>query len=346
MDSVDQRLEVALARRGRVVMIVTARCEDVQRADDAVLADAGRIARIALVRSQVDRVGTDQPSVVFGLDARLVVIEAERLVVAQSVRNEDVGHHDDRVSRQFDVDRLEAARVFVDNRRPRNVLEVAPLSRPERGIEVGVVRVHAVDLRRALSRHVRSRPRSSVDAHSVAVALGDTAGRLLCDQRRQTGHRIGVERSRQVVGHRHVVADQPGRAVVSPGERRLEQAVLPGAARGRLGERFVGVGLEGRRKGKPIVCAHPERAPHSREQHLPLDVLEDRVDPLAVLAVSEDERVVAPHRVRIVLDHLQVGVDVRCEVRLVDDQQVGLYDARAALAGMSSPSATLMTNRK
>jgi len=95
MDSVDQRLEVALARRGRVVMIVTARCEDVQRADDAVLADAGRIARIALVRSQVDRVGTDQPSVVFGLDARLVVIEAERLVVAQSVRNEDVGHHDD-----------------------------------------------------------------------------------------------------------------------------------------------------------------------------------------------------------------------------------------------------------
>jgi len=261
MDSVDQRLEVALARRGRVVMIVTARCEDVQRADDAVLADAGRIARIALVRSQVDRVGTDQPSVVFGLDARLVVIEAERLVVAQSVRNEDVGHHDDRVSRQFDVDRLEAARVFVDNRRPRNVLEVAPLGRPERGIEVGVVRVHAVDLRRALSRHVRSRPRSSVDAHSVAVALGDTAGRLLCDQRRQTGHRIGVERSRQVVGHRHVVADQPGRAVVSPGERRLEQAVLPGAARGRLGERFVGVGLEGRRKGKPIVCAHPRARP-------------------------------------------------------------------------------------
>ena len=60
--------------------------------------------------------------------------------------------------------------------------------------------------------------------------------------------------------------------------------------------------------------------------------MHDLVEPFAGEAVGEDERPLAAHRPRVALHHLQVGADVRREVGLVDDQEVGARDAGPALA--------------
>jgi hypothetical protein len=64
---------------------------------------------------------------------------------------------------------------------------------------------------------------------------------------------------------------------------------------------------------------------------------------LAGLEVGEHEGALAALGLGVVGHHLERGADQRGEVDLVDDQQVRLGDAGAALAGIFSPAATSIT---
>jgi hypothetical protein len=65
---------------------------------------------------------------------------------------------------------------------------------------------------------------------------------------------------------------------------------------------------------------------------LGFDEADDVPEALAGLEVGEHERPLAAHAARIAVHHLQRGADHRREVDLVDDEQVALGDAGAALA--------------
>jgi len=56
------------------------------------------------------------------------------------------------------------------------------------------------------------------------------------------------------------------------------------------------------------------------------------VEPDFALDRAEDGRPVAAHPLGVAPHHAEVGADGRREVDLVDDEQVGLRDARPALA--------------
>jgi hypothetical protein len=73
------------------------------------------------------------------------------------------------------------------------------------------------------------------------------------------------------------------------------------------------------------------------------DEANHRVQPLAGLEVGEHEGALAALGLGVVGHHLERGADQRREVDLVDDQQIRLGDAGAALAGIFSPAATSIT---
>ena len=58
-----------------------------------------------------------------------------------------------------------------------------------------------------------------------------------------------------------------------------------------------------------------------------------RIQPLPSQQIGEDERPVAAHLAGVAVHHVEVGADMRGEVDLVDEQQVGARDAGAAFAG-------------
>lgn len=78
-------------------------------------------------------------------------------------------------------------------------------------------------------------------------------------------------------------------------------------------------------------------APPRLQQPLLLDELDHLIQPLPGLEVGHHERLESlcggAHAARVRLHHVQVGAHVRGEVGLVDDEEVALGDARAALAG-------------
>ena len=77
-----------------------------------------------------------------------------------------------------------------------------------------------------------------------------------------------------------------------------------------------------------ISARSPRLRQTGRWQHEGADLL----DPPPVPQPGEQERAVAAHAPRVPLHDLERGADMRRQVRLVDDQQVGASDRRAALA--------------
>ena len=57
------------------------------------------------------------------------------------------------------------------------------------------------------------------------------------------------------------------------------------------------------------------------------------IDPKSISYLREDEGAIAPHLFRVTFHYFEVCSDGLGKVRFVDDQQVGLGDARPALAG-------------
>jgi hypothetical protein len=57
------------------------------------------------------------------------------------------------------------------------------------------------------------------------------------------------------------------------------------------------------------------------------------VEPLAYTQIGENEGPLPPHAFGVALHHLERGPDMRGEVDLVDDQEIGAGDAGAALGG-------------
>src|SRR5437867_1003527 len=68
------------------------------------------------------------------------------------------------------------------------------------------------------------------------------------------------------------------------------------------------------------------------QQEVVADPGEDRIDSLTRLEVCEHEGAPAAHPARVALHDGQVGADVRCQVDLVDEEQVRAHDAGPALA--------------
>ena len=73
------------------------------------------------------------------------------------------------------------------------------------------------------------------------------------------------------------------------------------------------------------------------------DMGSDLVNAFAMLDLGENEGAVAAHFFRVAFHDLEVRADGRREVGFVDDEQIGLGDARPPLRGILSPPATSMT---
>src|SRR5450830_112597 len=68
------------------------------------------------------------------------------------------------------------------------------------------------------------------------------------------------------------------------------------------------------------------------EQAALVDQVHQRLNAITGLAIGEDEGLVLAHHAGVVVHHLKAGTDIGGQIGLVDDQDVGLGDARAVLA--------------
>jgi hypothetical protein len=63
------------------------------------------------------------------------------------------------------------------------------------------------------------------------------------------------------------------------------------------------------------------------------DKFDHGIDAIAAAQIGEDKRALAAHAFGIGGHHIQIGADVRGQIGLVDNQQIGAGDAGAAFAG-------------
>src|SRR5438552_4028546 len=87
-----------------------------------------------------------------------------------------------------------------------------------------------------------------------------------------------------------------------------------------------------RRSAKSSGASSTPLSSRRRDHPALLDEAYDGVDALPCLKVGEDERPVAAHPTRVAVHDFQRRADQRREIDLVDHQEIGLGDSRAALA--------------
>src|ERR1700753_3871489 len=107
----------------------------------------------------------------------------------------------------------------------------------------------------------------------------------------------------------------------------MSLALFPGVVSAMYFRRDTG--LFGRADREPSWVPSARERLGARAQ----DARDDGVEPHALVGLREHERAVSAHGARVARHDVEARAHVGRQIGLVDDEEVGLGDARAALAG-------------